>query len=103
MSDNYVFILCSQHKLKIFEIKSGNFVKQINISADQLKLAPADHLVLFDSVNRQVHLYEQFGKFRKLDKIDLAQSLGNGFMINRDKSKTLAFNNMKQIKYTTFD
>jgi Fe2+ or Zn2+ uptake regulation protein len=54
MSDKYVFFLCCDKKLKIFEIESGGLVREIEASADQIKLAPGGRIVLFDSINRIV-------------------------------------------------
>jgi hypothetical protein len=104
MNEQFVFILCSSKKLKIFEIQTANFIKEIETSANQIKLAPSKYLILFDSINRQVHLYEQFGEFCQLNKVDLTQSLEtDDFMINCDKPNTLAFYNSKCKKYISLD
>jgi hypothetical protein len=103
MNDQFVFFLCSSKKLKIFNVKTGNLVKEIDTNANQIKLVTTEYLILFDSINRKVHLYEQFGEFCKLDDIDLAQSLETGLIINRDKSKNLAFYNSTCMKYTFLD
>jgi hypothetical protein len=100
MSDRRVFFLCSDKKLKIFEINSGNLVKEIEISANQIKLAPNNRLVLFDSLSRIVYLYEQTLKFDKLDEVNLAQILKADLKINRDQSNCLAFYNTEHMKYT---
>jgi hypothetical protein len=100
INNQFVFFLCTKNKLEIFEIESGDLVKQIETDANQLKLVMTEYLILFDSVYRQVHLYEQFGEFRKLDEADLAQSLEKGFTINRNQSNYLAFYNSTCMNYT---
>jgi hypothetical protein len=103
MNEQLAFYLCSSKKLKIFNVQTGNLVKEIETNANQIKLVPTENLILFDSTNRKVHLFEQFGEFRKLDDIDLAQSLETGLIINRDKSKNLVFYSSTCMKYTFLD
>jgi hypothetical protein len=103
MNDKYLIFLCNDKKLKIFEIGSGNFVQEIETSANQIKLASVDRLVLFDSVERVVYLHDQTGEFSELEVINLAQSLEDGLKINCDQSKCLAFYNSKCIKCTYLD
>jgi hypothetical protein len=103
INDQFAFFLCSTKKMKIFEIQTGNFIKEIESSANQIKLAPTEYLVLFDSINRTVNLYEQFGEFRFLDEFELAKSLNTGLFINHDKSKMLAFYNSECMNYIYLD
>jgi hypothetical protein len=103
MNDKLAFFLCSSKKLKIFNVQTGNLIKEIETNANQIKLVPTEYFILFDSINRHVHLYEQFGEFRKLDDVDLAQSLETGLIINRDQSKDLVFYNSTSMKYTCLD
>jgi hypothetical protein len=93
MNDKYSLFLCNDKKLKIFEIESGKPVKEIETAANQMKLASADRLILFDSVHHIVHLYEQIANFCKLGEVDLSQSLDGNLKINRDRSNWLAFYN----------
>jgi hypothetical protein len=99
MNNEYVFALCNCKKLKIFEIESGDLVKEIETDADQIKLVSVDRLVLFDSANRVVHLYDQSGEFCKLEEDNLAQSLERDLKINRDQSNCLAFYNSTSMRY----
>jgi hypothetical protein len=96
INDQFAFILCSDKKMKIFKMKifelhSGGLVKEIITNANQFKLASTDYLILYDSINQQVDLCEQFGDFYKLDEVDLAQLLNTGFMMSRDKSAKFTF------------
>jgi hypothetical protein len=102
MSDKYVFFLCNDSKLKIFGIESGLIVKEIDSSANQIKLASTDRLFLFDSNDQIIHVHEQAEEFCKLDEVDLAQLLEEGIMMNRDKSSTLIFFNLTFMKYSSF-
>jgi hypothetical protein len=81
MNDQYVFLLCNwrsnSNQLKIFEISSGNLVKEMKTNANKVKLVSRDRLVLFDNFSRIIYLYEQTGEFCKLEEINLAQSLNN--------------------------
>jgi hypothetical protein len=104
MNDQFVFFLCHGNKLKIFEIKSGNLVKEFETMANQIKLASAGRLILFDYVTRIVYFYEQTeGEFCKLKETNLAHSLESGLKINRDQSNCLAFYNSKRMKYFSID
>jgi hypothetical protein len=103
MNDECVFFLCNDNKLKIFEIESGDLVKEIETGANQIKLTSVDCFVLFDSTSRMVYLYEQTGEFCKIHEINLAKSLEADLKINRDKFRTLAFYNSTYMKYTCLD
>jgi hypothetical protein len=103
MSDKYLFFLCNDNKLKIFEIESGDFVKEIETSADQIKLAPADRIILFDSSKQVISLYEQINGSFNFDEFDLGQWLGTDLKINHDKTNTLAFYNSTGMTYTLLD
>jgi hypothetical protein len=103
MNDKYAFFLCNDKKLKIFEIDSGHFVKEIKTSADQIKLTPVDRLVLFDSVNRVVYFYDQSVEFCKLNEVYLGGSIEADLLINRDQSNCLAFFNSKSMTYISMD
>jgi hypothetical protein len=103
MSDKYVFFLCQDKKLRIFSIESGDLVKEFETSANQIKLASVDRLVLFDSGERVVYLHEQTDEFKELEEINLAHSLDEGLKINRDLSNCLTFYNSKSIKCTYLD
>jgi hypothetical protein len=103
MNDKYAFFLCNDKKLKIFEIDSGHFVKEIKTSANQIKLASTNHLVLFDSVKRMVCFYEQSRKFCELGEADLPHSLEGDLKINQDTSNILAFYNSICMTYTNLD
>jgi hypothetical protein len=104
MSEQFVFFLCNDSKLKMFEIESGVFVRELETSASQIKLLSSNRLVLFDSVSRVVHVYEERGgELCKLEEVDLAKSLEGELLINRDHSNTLAFYNSKRMRYTSLD
>jgi hypothetical protein len=103
MSDKYVYFLCNDEKLKIFEIKSGNLVKEIKTTADQIKLVSNDSLILFDSVKRTICQIEQFGKLRKQKDFYLSEECVSDLLINRDKSNILVFYNSKSMNYISLD
>jgi hypothetical protein len=103
MSEKYVFFVFNDNKLKIFEIESGNLIKEIETSANQIKLDSADRLVMFDSIKRKVYLYEQTGEFCKLEEADIPQSIEGDLQINRDQSNCLAFYNSTCMKYCSLD
>jgi hypothetical protein len=124
MNDKYVFFLCDNNLdnqksfsanystvkcsclLKIFTIdvlvKKSTFLSEIETNANQIKLAPKNHFVLFDSCNRIAYLYDQTeGKHFKLEEINLTQSLEADLKINRDQSNCLVFHNSQHMKYTS--
>jgi hypothetical protein len=104
MNDQHAFFLCNSNKVKIIEISSGELVHEIETSADQMKLASTDYLLLFDSVDRITHVHEQAGEFRKLNQI-LGKS--NKFVayvsITRDKSNAFALFDLMCMRYMTLN
>jgi hypothetical protein len=103
INEQFMFFLGKFKKLKIFSIESGLLVKEIETNANQIKLVSTDYLVLFDSEKRVVYFYEQNGEFRKLDEVDLAQSIDTNLVVSRDRSSILSFYNSKLMKYVSLD
>jgi hypothetical protein len=105
MNDQYVFFLCNTNKLKIIEINSGWLVHEIETSADQMKLASTDYLLLFSQLDRITYVYEQGGEFRKLDEIPfgLSPKLSAYVFVSRDKCNAVALYNLSIIRYMSLD
>jgi hypothetical protein len=103
MNDQCVFFLSST-KLMIIEINSGEVVQQFETSADQIKLASNDYLVLFDSADRIAHVHEQAGEFRKLDEVSGKSPKFNAHVIMTcDKSNSFALFDLNGLRYMALD
>jgi hypothetical protein len=105
MNDKYVFFLCDCRKLKIIEINSGELVHEIETSADQIKLASTDYLVLFSQIDRITHVYEQAGEFRKLDEIPfgIPFKFNGPVLITRDKLNSFALYDLISLRFMSLD
>jgi hypothetical protein len=100
MNDQYVFVLSTANKLLIIEVNSGEVVREIDTSADQIKLASTEYIVLFSQLDRITHVYEQAGEFRKLDEIHGRSLQFNGCVtMTRDSSNAFALFDLNGLCY----
>jgi hypothetical protein len=98
MNDRYIFILCNTKKLKIFDADTLDLVKEIDVTANQIKVVSTSHFILFDSIYRLIQLHDPCANFARLHDVDLAQSVETGFNIARDRTKHLTFFNRDMMK-----
>jgi hypothetical protein len=100
MNEKHIFFLCGTKKLKIFDLETFDLVKEIDTSADRIKLASTDILILFDSEERMVYSYNQFEDFDKLDEFYLGDLLQLKVKMSRgDKTEYLSFYNYKSASF----
>jgi hypothetical protein len=99
MNETYLFVICSNRKLKIFDLNKFDLVKEIDVNANKMKLASTRFLVLFCSTSRVMYLFDQCGDFALHEKISLAESIDAGLTLARDTTKFVSFYNESQIKY----
>jgi WD40 repeat protein len=101
MNEQYIFILYSTNKLKIFDTEKLDLVKEIDITANQIKLVSTSHFVLFDSTSRLIQLYDQCANFELLHNVDLSATIDIGFRMAQDRTKHLTFFNHDVMKSTS--
>jgi hypothetical protein len=97
LNENNLFVLSDNYdksaKLLIFDLNTFDFIKQIDVLADQIKLVSTSHLILFDSSEKMLFLYSQSGDFELLDEVDLSYLFENDnhekFSMNKDASTTI--------------
>jgi hypothetical protein len=107
MNDINLFILCSYPgtTLKIFSLDTLDLVKEVEVTADKMKLVSTKYLILSDSHNNVLYLYKQSGDFEKLDQANLRQLLDGDkfYFMSLDKSLTILFHDGLRAKFISFD
>jgi hypothetical protein len=107
VNDVHLFILCANGEgLKIFDLNTSDLVTEIDVEADQIKLVLATSVILFNSCNKMLYLYNQCGDFEKLNQVDIKLAIdGNigNLYLNADKSPTVLFYNDSQAKILSFN
>jgi hypothetical protein len=99
LNEKHIFFLCETKKLKIFDIETFDLVKEIETSADRIKLASIEILILFDSEERMVYFYNQSEDFDFLDEFYLGDVVHSDFFISRDKTEYLTFFNSRSASF----
>jgi hypothetical protein len=90
INDEYTFVLLRNHKLKIFDIKTNDLVKEIEVKADQIKLFPARYIGLFNSQSFIMVLYDNIN-FEKQQELNFVKLVRPGCKLSRDKTKFVSF------------
>jgi hypothetical protein len=111
MNDSHLFILCiiddvpQKDILRIFDLKTCELVKEIEIEGDEMELVSTGYLILFDSKNKILYLYDQSEDFEKLDQVDLTSSLDGDeiSLVYADKSMNVLFQDRSRAKFVSFD
>jgi hypothetical protein len=99
MNDQHIFFLCDIGKLKIFDLKTFNLVKEMNTTADKLELVSTDHIFLFNSQTRMGSLFTQAGDFDEVSEFNFKSELDNTFKMSRDNSQFISFYSGTSIRY----
>jgi hypothetical protein len=101
MNNTTIFFLCNDRTLKTFSATCPfAFEKVIDTNANQLKLAYADYLLLFDSRTCILSRYDlERNKHDKLDEVDLKESIQPGSWMSKDLTKYICFYNFKSLNY----
>jgi hypothetical protein len=103
MNDQYVLCLCNTNKLKIFDTKNFNLVKEIDTYANQFKLTSTNFCFLFNSTSRLIQLYHLANGYQKLEEIDLSDYIDVGSTIGQDKTNYISFFKNNTIKFNRLD
>jgi hypothetical protein len=104
MSETCVFVLTDACILKIFDVNSFDPIMNIEVKANEIKLAGTDFIVLFNSRSEMMYVYEQgcFYTLREEFNLNLGGATAGLFMLARDKTKFISLYNQNHLKMFNF-
>jgi hypothetical protein len=103
MNEKHLFVLCNTKKLKIFDLKTFDLAKEIDTTANQMKLLSTDYLALFDSNSCTIYFYDQDLLFGLGENVNFLGDTIDSLTLARDKTQTYSFFSQAQMKFYDFN